>query len=193
MVASVAFFLIERRFRIREEQTKRTETAKGILRALRDELEHNSRIAESLRENLPKEALPYSGFQLNGWTLLSQVPAFTAISASTVNRLLDAYLRTRSANEQHALLFDLTYGATGALSFVIAGAAPGQEGRMTFQRLEERRDDLRKRLLHRVEELQPFLADALQEVEAELGEPRGVDPAPLLDGARARELVDRRP
>jgi hypothetical protein len=168
LVAFAVYFVIERRFRIREEQAKRTQTAHGILHALRDELEHNKRVADALLEHLPKQALPYSGFELTGWTLLSQVPAFTAISASTVNALLDAYLRIRSANEQHALLFDLTYGATGAISFAIAGAATDQAGRTTFLRLEERRDDLRERLLRRVDELKAYLGVALDEVNRDL-------------------------
>jgi hypothetical protein len=166
LVAVLLYFLIERRLRLNEERSRRAQVAAAVLSALRRELAHNGRVAEALREHLPRGDLPYERFETSGWALVSQVGGLTALDSATVRVLLDAYPRIRSANDQHELLVDLTYGATGAVTFVIARSS--ERGRETFQRLDERRADLRGRLLRRVEELEPVLRDAIARVDAEL-------------------------
>jgi hypothetical protein len=168
LVAVGVYLVIERRLRLQQERANRAEIGRGILSALADELRYNIRVADTLLEHLPKGALLYSGFEMNGWTLVSQVPAIATLDPSTVKALLDAYLRLRSANEQHRLLFDFTYGGTGAISFLVAGTTTAPEGRAAFQRIEDQRVDLRERLLRRVEDLVPHLRVALDQVEHEL-------------------------
>jgi hypothetical protein len=172
LVAFLAYIVIERRLRLRRDRQRRTEVSRIALKTLRDELAHNRELAKTMRENLPAGALPYLGFELGGWALVAQAPVFTTLEPSTVESLLDAYRRLRAANEQHALLFDLTYGATSALSFLLAGASESPETRRTFERIGDRRADLQRRLLSRVEDLSPIVDWAISEVDAELAEVR---------------------
>ena len=96
---------------------------------------------------------------------MSQVPVLTVLDPGTTKSLVDAYVRLRAANDQHRLLFDFMYGPTGTLSYLIAGTSATPEGRLSFRRLEDRRNDLRDRLLRRVEELEPYVETALSQVE----------------------------
>ena len=168
IVVSAGYFVVERRLKLREDRANRVAISRDILKTVHDELAHNREVAASLIEHLPQGALPYLGFQVNGWTLIAQVPAFTALGPATIKSLLDAYLRFQDANEQHSLLLDFTYGSTGTLAFLIATSSPSPDGKTNLQRLEERRDDLRKRLLVRVTELKPHVDVALSTVQEEL-------------------------
>jgi hypothetical protein len=169
VVATAAYLVIERRLKLKQERRHARELSYDALEALRDELTHNRELATALRGSLPAGALPYLAFEVSGWEVVSQAPFLTSLEPATVKSLVGAYRRLRGANQQHAQLFDLTYGPTSTLSFVIAGASETPDMRKRFERLGERRDDLRQRLVKRVEDLLPHLDSALAHVDSELG------------------------
>jgi hypothetical protein len=168
VVGIVIYLGIEHRLSIQRDRLSQRAIGQAILSALSDELSDNLRVAEGLQEYLPRNVLPYSAFEVNGWNLVSQVPAITTLEANAVKALVEAYGGLRSANEQHRLLFDFTYGGTAAISFVMAGTATTPEGRAAFQRIEDQRRDLRDRLIRRVENLIPTLRSTLSLVHEEL-------------------------
>ena len=166
VVALAAYLLIERRLQLRRDRQRRAEVTEDILAAVRDELAYNKRVAEAMLANLPEGAITSAALEDTSWTLVSQVPVFTVLEPKTLEALLDTYLRVRTVNKQHALLFDFTYGPTAALSFLVASQSA--DGHESFQRLVRARDDLRARLLRRVEDLVPRLDEATRRVGEEL-------------------------
>jgi hypothetical protein len=167
LVALLAYALIERRLRLREDRARRAELTRAILAAVEDELHRNAGVADALIEHLPNGSLPYSRFGTESWPLVAQIPALTALDGRTVKALLATYILTREANEQHSLLLDLTYGATGAVAFLVASTST-ESGASSFRRFDERRDDLRARLLRRVEDLRPHLQETARLVADQL-------------------------
>ena len=165
---AVVYFVIEHRLRLNLDRRRRTEVSRNILKALREELEHNREVARKLLKHLPEKALPYDAFELGGWTLVSQAPVVTTLEPQTIQTLFEAYRRLRGANEQHDLLLDLTYGPTGTLSAVLATTSVSGEAREGLERLEKRRQGLRDRLRRRVEVLEPDLDSALEAIRREL-------------------------
>ena len=173
IVAILVYVAIERRFRLGQERAQRVELARDVLLAVRDELARNQQVVTALRTHLPEGTLPYTAFEVTGWELVSQSPVFTVLDPATTKALLEVYVRLRAANDQHALLLDLTYGPTSTLSFLIAQAAPQDQARQALRRIEERRTDLRNRLVRRVAELDSPLATAAKQVNDKLTEYAG--------------------
>jgi hypothetical protein len=167
VVGGLVYVAIERKLVMRAEKARRLAVRAGVLAAVLDELRLNRAVAQRLLEHLPNAAIPFAGFETSGWTLVSQIAGLTALDVVTVKELIDVYVRVRAAHDQHLLLVDLTYGATGATVFVIASSG-AREGREAFERFDARREDLRGRLLRRVEELEPRLAEAIRTVEGQL-------------------------
>ncbi len=169
--AALIYGVLEMRLHLRSDRKRRETTAAEILRAVSNELQYNASVAERLLEHLPEGSLPYARFETNGWELIRQVAGLSALSEKTVTALLETYARTRSANEQHGLLLDLTYGATGAVVSMIAASSP-DNGQASFTRYEKHRQDLRDRLLRRAEDLKEKLPETRKLVEDELAEHR---------------------
>lgn len=168
IAATVLYFVIEHRLRLRRERRHRVEISRDILETLREELEHNREVARQLSRHLPEGALPYDAFELGGWTLMSQVPVITTLEPQTVRKLFEVYRGLRGANEQHALLLDLMYGPTATLSTLFATSSMTGESSDGRERIEKRRAGLRDRLVRRVDALQPYLDSALQQIHQEL-------------------------
>lgn len=167
-VAGMVFFFIERRFQLGAQRAQRAELAIDMLGAVKSELELNRQVAETMRVNLPKGVLPYTAFEVTGWDLLSQSQVFTALEAATTKPLVEVYGALRAANDQHAMLLDLMYGPTSALAFLTAQAAPRDHAENAMRRIDERRGDLRDRLLRRIEYLEPILSTTIDQIDTEL-------------------------
>jgi hypothetical protein len=183
VVAYGTYRLIDARFHLRQERDQRAKISRGILRAIENELRRNIDAAQRLLKHLPERGLPYFGFETSGGALLSEVPALSTLNPATVQALLETYAQIRAADEQHQLLFDLTYGATGAISTLMAGSATTDAARDRIREIAARRDELRERLLERVRRLEPQLRDALASVEGDLG---SADLRPAAESARPR-------
>ena len=110
------------REREREEQSRQTREA--ILRSVHHELESNAaqlnHAATVLRKK--KDHVPVPLFDVSVWPIVSSMGVFATLKPETATALMHAYNRMGSANDQHAILVDLSLGPTSIL--VAMGAAP---------------------------------------------------------------------
>lgn len=119
--------------------------------------------------------VPSPGFELGGWALVSQAPALLTISPATSEKLVHAYNRMHGANDLREQLLDLVNG-TSALSVHLAAAAAGlPDGTypsgiaQVITEFETHKVSIRDGLLRRLEDMKPFLDDAIDAVESALG------------------------
>jgi hypothetical protein len=171
MLAALAYFYLESLLDVRRERKQRFALSRDFLAVVGDELKRNREARDVLEENLRRGALPYQAFEVGGWSLLSQAPVLTAVGRDTVKDLTHVYVKLRAANEQHALLFDFTYGSTGALSVLLAAGSMTPAARSGYAQIEARREDLKERLLKRIEDLREPLERAGDAVTTEVRRP----------------------
>lgn len=68
-----------------------------------------------------------------------------------------------------AQIFDFDQGPTAVLAAIGAGASPDRTADPTYEKFGEHREKFKRRLLWRLEKFAPFLYDAIDDVERELG------------------------
>jgi hypothetical protein len=184
VVVVVAYFFVERRLHLRQnreekeqELVRRWEIAWEALRAVEEELEHNSQQAELILGHAGDEELPYPAFKTNGWDLISQSEVFTALSEGTLRRLLRAYNRFRAANEFYSKTHDFLFGRTAVLAVgAIEGLGDDMARTGHHMKFTEQRVAMLKQLMEKLVELQPHLDEARDRVRLELAKPPpGVD------------------
>jgi hypothetical protein len=172
----LAYHLVERRLRLEdmqqrraEEFARREETRTSILRVIHGELEAAAGYVQVWLHELPTEAVPYPGFEINGWALVSQVTAFTTLRADTIQALSHAYNRMRTANDQLSFLADLNHGATALIVNHVAAAGIEEDlVKEAFTKFLDQRDRVRRGLIERCEDLKTWIDTAIDRVEDEL-------------------------
>jgi chromosome segregation ATPase len=171
------YLLVERRLHLRERSERRKEaferrqtTREAILRATHGELESNAALLQTALKELPTGGIPYPGFDVNGWSLVSQIAALTTLQRETIEALALAHNRMNSANEQLQFLSDLNHRRTAILT--TAAAAPSlsePKVQEAYEMFLDYRDTLRNGLIQRLKELKPHIDNAIGAVETELG------------------------
>jgi hypothetical protein len=141
-----------------------------VLRSVHKELESSAAKAEQLLEELPKDSYPYPGYDLTGWSLVSQEGIFITLAGDTIEALTFAYNRMRTANEQLAFVADMNHGQTSLL--IAAAVAPhiaeSEVVAALYSDFQEHRKRTRELLIERVMDLKGFIDKAIDSVEGEL-------------------------
>jgi hypothetical protein len=139
--------------------------------------------------------IPAPGFEVGGWHLVLQARLFLTLKSETVDKLVHIYNRMRGANEQRDKLLDLVDGGSVLAMRVVDAAAssvPGgypTEVAKVVDEFGRHRDTTRDGLLRRVEDMKPFLDDAIDAIAAELGKPNPTPSARII--YRHTKLPDR--
>jgi hypothetical protein len=120
---------------------------------------------------MPSGAILYPLFDLPMWQLTTQPEIFTTLESKTVTALTYAYNRMATANEQNAFLSDLNHGRTAILASATAAAALDDERVMDQYKLFQnfRDSTVRTGVIERLNDLKPFLDEAIDAVEKQLG------------------------
>jgi hypothetical protein len=174
VVLGMGYYLIEKRLRLRERAESERQTRRAVLQIVNSEMLHNASHLNLFIDELPQMQIPSPGFELGGWVLVSQAPALLTLRADTADKLVHAYNRMRSANEQRDQLLDLVNGPS-ALRMAIA-AAEAQLPDDTYpdtvakviSEYEAHKTNIRDGLLRRLDDLKLFLDNAIDAIEAEL-------------------------
>jgi hypothetical protein len=74
-----------------------------------------------------------------------------------------------TANELHAMVFDFDQGPTAVLAAIGAGSMSDPVIAANYTHFEQHREEMKGRLLERVENLAPHLYRAIDLIEGELG------------------------
>jgi hypothetical protein len=175
----------ERADRERDEEEVRGELRAGALALVGKELTSNAASLQVWRTVLTTTGneLPNTGFDVNGWALVTQAHVLTTLRPTTIDALMHVYNRMRSANDHRELLGDLTYGQS-ALGIATAIANTSVEHSVLpapvatlRDRFEEHVGELRGALVGRLDDLKPLLDNAIDAVEQEHGTYEGVPAA----------------
>jgi hypothetical protein len=174
LVLALGYIAIDRLLGLRERVRDEARTRHAVLQIVHGELLHNGSEVTTWREELPTMGIPFPGFELGGWQLVSQMDALLTLSPKTADCLVHAYNRMRSCNEQLTTLRDLVSGASAlAVALRVADSVrdDGTNPPPIDAFLAEYRQlkiDLRDGLLRRVDDLEPYLNDAIDAVEHEI-------------------------
>ena len=103
----------------------------------------------------PDGQVVYPLFDTGILRLVFEPVIFSTLSAATAKALVMIQARLETANELHALAFDLTHGRTSLLT--------------DDARLAEQAGRIREGLLGRLEKLEPYLYAAIDAIRADLG------------------------
>lgn len=164
--------LKERRDQSEREQKGRQVIRRAVLSHVLGELRSNASLLRKWRKYLTDAdpGVPYPGFDVTGWNLVSQMPALAAIDEKTISALACAYNRFVSANGQRDQLADLTHGATSILVNNLAAPSIDENPKVAeaYRGFQKTRETLRQMLIDRLTDLRPFIKSAIRAVEAEL-------------------------
>jgi hypothetical protein len=188
VVLGLGYWCVDRRLRLRERadrerelETERDKIRAGALAIVETELKSNAVMLKVWRKALrTPPGVPTPGLDVNGWNLILQGHVLATLSPVTADALMHAYNRIRSANVELERLSDLAFGPS-ALQLAIAraggsdahGALTGPIARLSelFEKFNASR---RSALLERIDDLKPYLNDAIDGVERETGRYAGV-------------------
>jgi hypothetical protein len=175
----LAYLFVDSRLHLkqrREDETQREaareEMRTASLTAVHHELESAAALTQTLLAELPTGGIPYPGYDLTGWPLVSQAPVFTTLKPDTISALTHAYNRMSSANEQLAFLTDLNHGPTAILvNTVLADSLDKQTplAEKAYEMFVNHRDKTRELLVDRVGDVKTAIDGAIDAVESELG------------------------
>jgi hypothetical protein len=174
LVLVIGYIAISWLLGLRERARNQKRTRDAVLQIVHGELLHNASEATTWKEELPTMGVPFPGFELGGWGLVSQMDALLSLSPSAADRLVHAYNRMRSCNDQLATLRDLNSGASALNVELHVAAAVRPDGKPTpamqivIHEFEQLKRDTRDALLRRVADLEPYLTDAIDAVEHEI-------------------------
>jgi hypothetical protein len=175
-VAGAVYLLIERRLRLKDASDHRRaldaqhdENRTTVLDAVCAELEGAAGMLHTFVTTLKAGTIPYPGFDVTGWVLVSQAVIFTTLKRGTVEQLTHAYNRMKTTNEQLAELSDLIHGSTAVLVHAtVAGRRDDTEVAEVYAQYVEHGENLRAGIIDRLNELKPHLDNAIDAVKAEL-------------------------
>ncbi len=174
LVLALGYIAIERLLGLRERARNQARTRNAVLQIVHGELLHNGSEVTTWEEELPTMGIPFPGFELGGWQLVSQMEALLTLSPKTADCLVHAYNRMRSCNEQLATLRDLDSGASAlAVALRVAGSVRDDGTNPPpidafIAEYKQHKIDLRDGLLRRVADLESYLNDAIDAVENEI-------------------------
>jgi hypothetical protein len=177
----LGYLVIDRRLHLKErhDRAEREETDRGrirehVLTHVLDELMSNAAALPIWKKALSANDLgvPYPGFDVAGWSLISQAPALLSLEKTTISSLAHAYYRLQSANEMLKEVADICYGSSSLLARIFT--APWIENprvEETYRKFQAQRDQMRSELVARLDNLKPRIDDAIDAVERELDIP----------------------
>jgi hypothetical protein len=177
VVLVAAYFLVENRLNLRdarqrqvEQQEEREDIRRSVLTAVLSELNSAAGYVQTWLKELPGgKGIPSPGFDVNGWSLVSQVIAMTTIAPTTIENLSHCYNRMRTANDQLAYLSDITFGPTAILAAHLRVPLDDEMAAKALSAHEEWQERIRNMLIERCENLKDHLDKAIDSVESELG------------------------
>jgi hypothetical protein len=173
-VLAIGYLAINWLLGLRDRAKSAQHTREAVLQIVLTELLHNAGEFTTWQEELPTLSIPFPGFQLEGWNLVSQMDALLTVGKETADMLVHAYNRMRSCNDQLAELRDLNSGRSAlrvALTVASSAAPDGSNSPAIDAVVEEftqNKLDLRDALLRRLEDLKPYLDDAIDAVGREI-------------------------
>jgi hypothetical protein len=173
LVLYLGYRFVEQRLRLqdasarrRERDFEREQNRASVLGAIHSELEGAAAYLQLMLEALPRGHIPYPGFDITGWPLVSQVVVFTTLRPETIAALTHAYNRMSSANEQLSFLSDLNHGPTAIIATAsAAGRREDSEVNAAYQQFLEYRQAVLDGLIERLRDLKPHLDRAIDRVE----------------------------
>jgi hypothetical protein len=179
ILLSLGYWLIDRRLHLkaRRDQVERDHESQRhmreqVLSHVLAELMSNATLLPVWKEALSPESfgVPYPGFDVAGWLLISQAPALLVLENATISALAAAYYRMQSANGMLDDVADLSGGPTSLLASSIAAPWIDEKPRVeqVYRNFKNQRDQMRAMLIERLDELKPRLDDAIDAVEREL-------------------------
>lgn len=174
LVLALGYIAIDRLLGLRDRARIHARTRNAALRIVHGELLHNGSEITTWEEELPTMGIPFPGFELGGWELVSQMEALLTLDPKTADHLVHAYNRMRSCNELLADLRDLQTGPSAlAVALRVAGSARDEGTNSApidafLAEYKQHKIDLRDGLLRRVADLQPHLNNAIDAVEHEI-------------------------
>jgi hypothetical protein len=173
-VAIAGYLLIDRRLRLRERAATERRIRQSVLKLVHGELLSNASMVTTCRDVLPRLEVPFPGFEVTAWSLVSQAQALLTVPPETADALVHAYNRTRSTNEQLYQLRELIAGNTALTVQLEMSAAVDADGslpepmRNTYLEVNAYKNNLRDAVLERLDDLQERLNDAIDAVEHDL-------------------------
>jgi hypothetical protein len=174
VVLAVGYLAINWLLGLRERAKNERRTREAVLQIVLNELLHNAGEYTTWREELPTMGIPFPGFQLEGWNLVSQMDALLTLSEGAADLLVQAYNRMQSCNDQLAVLRDLNSGSSAlrvALTVASSAAADGSNSPAMdafIAEYQEHKVELRDALLRRLDDLKPYLDQAIDSVRREI-------------------------
>jgi len=168
------YLAINRLLGLRERRKSERQTPEAFLKIVHVELLNDAAHRTRFSEELPAMQVPYPGFQVEGWPLVSQAQFLLAVNGDTVLKLLHAYNRMQSANAQCEELRDILSGPSALNIHLVAAEALLPDDRYpagiatVIAEFEAHQSSLRDVLLKRIEDLKLALDDAIDAVESEL-------------------------
>lgn len=180
VVLGGGYWLIDRKVHFRDALERRAEREAGdarnrgaALEALHAELESNASALAFALKTLRGGTIGYPLFDTTTLAVAFEPVIFTTLKTTTVKALLQVFNRMKTANDQHALVFDLQQGQTVILNTMIhAVGADTPRAADAAANFLEHRTLMLKALLQRCENLAPYVYEAIDAVEAELGTER---------------------
>lgn len=171
IVAGLAYLFIEQRFHLRRSQAARRELLGTILSIIKRELEFAVEQIAIFRRQNPEEGLPVPLFDVNGWALLSQAPAATALNRELLENLVPLYNRLRTANEVHRTALEFVAGSTAAIVHATTAVElPSEQAAAAQDAFVRHRQDAVWALVKRIDELEPLLLETLAQVRNALSQ-----------------------
>lgn len=191
LVLGFGYVAIDRRLRLEDklqeaerERQRKLELRQSALRIVYGELESHASLFDVWETALgTADAVPFPGFDVNGWFLVSQADVLASLAPETASVLMHAYNRLRSANDQLAQIADMSHGPSAIR--VAAGVSEAAAPDGTLPPMVARMRDafaghleaLRAAMLDRLADLRTFVYEAIDAIERELGEARTVPAA----------------
>ncbi|HEX6702301.1 MAG TPA: hypothetical protein VF101_16360 [Gaiellaceae bacterium] len=173
LVLYLGYRFVEQKLRLQDTSARRLErdlereqARVAVLGAIHSELEGAATLLGVMLAELPQGAIPYPGFDLTGWPLVSQAVVFTTLRQETIEALTHAYNRMSTANEQLRFLSDLNHGPTAIIATAnAAGRLADEEVAAAYRQFIGYRDAVRGGLVDRLRDLKGHLDTAIDRVE----------------------------
>lgn len=178
VVLGLGYLVVDKKLSLREaldrqrdHEVQRVINLRAVLGAVHGELEGAATQLTTGLTEIPSGGVMFPLFDCSMWPLVAEPAIFTTLGKPTVQALTHAYNRMRTANEQNELLADLNHGPTAILTAAIAaGSIENDLVKETYERFQHHRDVIvRTGVVERLQDLKPYLDQAIDAVEAELG------------------------
>lgn len=174
IVLGVGYIVINWLLGLRDRARSEERIREAVLRIVHGELLHNASEVTTWREELPTMGVPFPGFELEGWRLVSQTDAFLSLDSGTAERLVHVYNRLRSCNRMLDELRDLNSGASALAVELHAAASARSDGtvpaamQIAIDEFTTHKRQVRDGLLRRVDDLDAHINNAIDVVEREI-------------------------